>query len=884
MGGPSAPPLEITEADGSPDGRPITKIIVSNGDLSISGRTATIDTSGAGGTASLTDTYVGFGDASDLLSGSSKFTWVDTAGSEKLTITGSNTSDTAGTVKIVNTDNSASSAPDIIFYHDRGSGNAANGDYLGQFVFSGRNSANNEAGYVRMFARASNVTSGDEDGQWFMQARVDGTYRSFVRLQGSSGKGYVTINEDGIDNDFRVECLSSASGIDAANAIKLDGATGNLGLGVATATPALQIKRDNTITDMNSAGAAGITLEQDGTGDAALSFLLTGTMRWMMGVDNSDSDKLKWATGGTDLATGTKVTVDTNGYVGIGEDSPATELHVKGDSTAAGITIESTEASSGAGAPDLILYRNKGTSTAVNDDLGEIRWQANTADGTKEEYASIYCEAASVTNGQESSRMRFYGKYLGTSLEYMRLDRNAIIFNELVSDIDIRMESTGNTSMFMLNSGNDNIGLGGNPDSSVETLHVLGTGTGTLVRLESTDAGADVAPNLQFYRNSASPAPSDYIGSIEFTGNDDGGAQSDIGRIQCYTEDETATTENGVIIIQVAEDQFLRDNLVIGSTLVTVNSSERNVDFRVKSDDGSINLYSDAGTNQIGIGATPESGLGKLQVNVGNSATHALTLVSTDNATDDCPSMDFYRKADVADGRYIGEIIFSGYEDGTTTKAEYCQITAQLNDDSTGTLDGTLSFTALKNNTLLEHLRVGAGSVTVNEASGQIDFRVEADVGDSLLRTSATSESRLGATNSGIVAIGKVPDNNQALLQVELDASYYRWVIDQKTENHDVTADEAHGGILSMKASATGSRTFTLPETGVIGMHCSFINMGSNGMDIAVNSSSSHKINNGGSAGNSTTAVYTTISQRVDLIYIEANQWVATLGTLASVS
>ena len=67
-------------------------------------------------------------------------------------------------------------------------------------------------------------------------------------------------------------------------------------------------------------------------------------------------------------------------------------------------------------------------------------------------------------------------------------------------------------------------------------------------------------------------------------------------------------------------------------------------------------------------------------------------------------------------------------------------------------------------------------------------------------------------------------------------------------------------------------------------MHCSFINMSTNGMDIAVNSSSSHKINNGGSAGNSTTAVYTTISQRVDLIYIEANQWVATLGTLASVS
>ena len=47
MSGPVVPPLEVTEVDGSPDGRPITKIIVSNGDLSISGREATIDTSGS---------------------------------------------------------------------------------------------------------------------------------------------------------------------------------------------------------------------------------------------------------------------------------------------------------------------------------------------------------------------------------------------------------------------------------------------------------------------------------------------------------------------------------------------------------------------------------------------------------------------------------------------------------------------------------------------------------------------------------------------------------------------------------------------------------------------------------------------------------------------
>ena len=63
MSGPIVPPLEVTEVDGNPSGRPITKIIVSNGDLSISGRTATIDTSGSGGTPGGSDTQVQFNDS-----------------------------------------------------------------------------------------------------------------------------------------------------------------------------------------------------------------------------------------------------------------------------------------------------------------------------------------------------------------------------------------------------------------------------------------------------------------------------------------------------------------------------------------------------------------------------------------------------------------------------------------------------------------------------------------------------------------------------------------------------------------------------------------------------------------------------------------------------
>ena len=79
MSGPIIPPLEVTEVDGSPDGRPITKIIVSNGDLSISGRTATIDTSGSSTTPGGADTNVQYNNAG-AFGGAADFTFVNVGG------------------------------------------------------------------------------------------------------------------------------------------------------------------------------------------------------------------------------------------------------------------------------------------------------------------------------------------------------------------------------------------------------------------------------------------------------------------------------------------------------------------------------------------------------------------------------------------------------------------------------------------------------------------------------------------------------------------------------------------------------------------------------------------------------------------------------------
>ncbi len=54
MSGPVQPPLTVETIDGTTSGRPITTIKVTNGDLTVSGNIATIDTSGGGGGGGMT--------------------------------------------------------------------------------------------------------------------------------------------------------------------------------------------------------------------------------------------------------------------------------------------------------------------------------------------------------------------------------------------------------------------------------------------------------------------------------------------------------------------------------------------------------------------------------------------------------------------------------------------------------------------------------------------------------------------------------------------------------------------------------------------------------------------------------------------------------------
>ena len=145
--------------------------------------------------------------------------------------------------------------------------------------------------------------------------------------------------------------------------------SGNVGIGINNPTSLLHIYENSTST------SSGLIIENDGTGDSILQFLLTGARRWIVGADNSDNDKFKIASD-ADLNTNAALTIDTNGNVGIGSTAPTVALDVVGDiNTTTDYNIGGTQVLSattlGSGVVNSSLT-NFGTLTSIDNE-----WSCN---------------------------------------------------------------------------------------------------------------------------------------------------------------------------------------------------------------------------------------------------------------------------------------------------------------------------------------------------------------------------------------------------------------------------------------------------------------------------------------------------------------------------
>jgi len=200
-----------------------------------------------------------------------------------------------------------------------------------------------------------------------------------------------------------------------------------------------------------------------------------------------------------------------------------------------------------------------------------------------------------------------------------------------------------NTSFFAILLGSDNGGTVTPTDASVTAsklasdIAITTTGasnfnnnvtisvadnTDTLT-LTSTDADATSGPILKLNRNSSSPADSDDIGKILFTGENDASESIDYATIRGDLLDVTDGTEDGIIKVEAITAGTNKEMARFGNGVGVVFNEDSNsdLDFRVESDGLTHALFVDAGNDIVRVGQSSGGDSANSVLQVGGS-TH----------------------------------------------------------------------------------------------------------------------------------------------------------------------------------------------------------------------------------------------------------------------
>lgn len=179
------------------------------------------------------------------------------------------------------------------------------------------------------------------------------------------------------------------SNIDGTQLIRIDD-DGDFGLGTDPSAP-LHVYQDDASTTNN----VGLKLEQDGTGDIGVRFILSGGQEYMWGIDNSSSDTLKLTTTGSVAGTGA-INVTTGALVGIGSTAPSANLTIRRETS--GEIFEISRAASDVSA----LYADLQSDTVtLYGNNADIRFGINNPGGAggEQTFLTVHGEDGNVGIG-----------------------------------------------------------------------------------------------------------------------------------------------------------------------------------------------------------------------------------------------------------------------------------------------------------------------------------------------------------------------------------------------------------------------------------------------------------------------------------------------------
>ena len=122
--------------------------------------------------------------------------------------------------------------------------------------------------------------------------------------------------------------------------------------------------------------------------------------------------------------------------------------------------------------------------------------------------------------------------------------------------------------------------------------------------LTSTDADANVGPNLRMYRNSGSPADSDILGVIDFEGRNDNSQDVVYAQILSQANDVSDGSEDGSYYVNTMLAGTITNRINVVPSEIVFNEESKDLDFRVESDANTHALFVEGSSGNVGIGTS----------------------------------------------------------------------------------------------------------------------------------------------------------------------------------------------------------------------------------------------------------------------------------------
>ncbi len=258
-------------------------------------------------------------------------------------------------------------------------------------------------------------------------------------------------------------------------------------------------------------------------------------------------------------------------------------------------------------------------------------------------------------------------------------DTTTGLYRSGANEIDFSVSGTHIASV-------SNAGISIGTGTAAAQLHLFSTDTTDQVIIENSDEGANNAPDLVLYRNSASPAASDALGNIQFRGKTSTNATHDYASIFATIEDPTNAGEDGILDIANSHNGTLASRI------------------RLKLDRVGINEYQPLRSLHVTSTITGP----------------VFRLESTDNGNASGADIELVRRRGTAAGQdadVLSSIYFKGKNDASTPQeVVYGAIDCKISDASDGAEAGIVSIWVQKAGTLTSTISASPTAITCSAA------------------------------------------------------------------------------------------------------------------------------------------------------------------------